>query len=129
MSPDLNNTSVQCVVVPAQTCVDLRPELDPAGLMVFDGFVQAITKTGFRSLLITHMQYPSVQRAICTLHVRAQTNTYIMTIYTQTKPHRGANASTHTHKHILTSLGAHMASFPARTHFNKENTIFHELTV
>lgn len=35
LSPDLKNTCVQPVFVPAQTCVDLRPELDPACLVVF----------------------------------------------------------------------------------------------
>lgn len=90
MSPDLNNTSVQCVFVPAQTCVDLRPELDLAGLRVFVGFVLAIRTTGFRSLLITPMQRPSVQHAICTVHVRTLMDSYSTTMDTQTKAHGGA---------------------------------------
>lgn len=76
MSLGLKTTSVQCVFVPAQTCVDLRPELDPAVLKVFVGFVLAIMKTEFRSLLITPIQHPSVQCVIYTVHVRTLMNTF-----------------------------------------------------
>lgn len=70
LSPDLNTTPVQCALVPAQTCVDLKPEVDGAGLEVFPGFAAAVRTTGFSSLLTAPIQRPSVERAMYTVHVR-----------------------------------------------------------
>lgn len=53
LSPDLKNTCVQPVFVPAQTCVDLRPELDPACLVCGD-------QENRVQVSVTPMKQPSV---------------------------------------------------------------------